>query len=952
MTYSFAVDNIDDAYSQFQAERQSYLDALVSAGGTALNFVRDAYINEADAEEFEFLNNVASESIVTNNLSALQTTTSNILAAVGPLDSAIAALAAAQTTLDEANQDFALMLTMHLTRRLKSSTTRNALLSALQVTRDDSDNEVLTQEQNVTNATNAVSTANTALSQANTALTAAGETAAIETVERDAEQAILDGLTGILNDFIAVRDARQLDLDAALFALNGATGAIFAANQAVLDLQAAQEAETAAQAALTLAVEAEAAASTVASEEQATLDALIASIEPEEARLAELIAALEAAQNALDAARSGNAILTEYVGLLDLGSSIEIDNLISYIRGQEIDGYRSRVTDINNDGVLERDLEGNPDEFWRLGDIVHSSPALVSVPGEGYDVLFGDSTYAAFREQYKDRRHVIYVGANDGMLHAFNAGFFNRQRSSFDLSLNGETPHPLGSELWAFIPQAALPHLRWLSDPGYGHTYYVDGEPIVFDANIFPRDGAHPFGWGTVLMVGMRFGGGEIRVDRDGDGVNDETLSSSYMLFDVTNPEQPPVFMGEITHPDLEFATSRPTVIKKRVPSGATFEQTSTNEWFVAFGSGPSNFRDGTGYESTTTDQEANSPSTDPNATQHRAHLFVYDLTSGEFINGFDGLDVGAGVSGGSYTSNFAVQDSNSDFVDDIVYFGVNGGSPLTGTRSALKRARLDVSASSSVSTVFETEGSISAAPTTARDAENRSWVLFGAGRFLATIDNTTSFQQSYYGIFEPTDPVTGGLLFSEVSASNLENVTDIIVNTDGTVSRNGNTFQIPSGTTVETFNDLIAAIGNNRSGWQLDFEIFTQNNNSRSERVIGEAATISNLLLFTSYTPGAEQCIPEGFSRLYAIDYRAGVPPFFAPLDPDNVTDPSSPEPVEAFVDLGRGLASGVSVTGGEQVTTTKSTSEIRTLGVEGFGPGSRIRASWRRLRIDREEN
>jgi type IV pilus assembly protein PilY1 len=85
----------------------------------------------------------------------------------------------------------------------------------------------------------------------------------------------------------------------------------------------------------------------------------------------------------------------------------------------------------------ERDEElQKPDGTMRdrdhpLGDIVHSSPY--------YDI---------------DNK-VVYVGANDGMLHAFN----------------GEN----GKELFAFIPRAVVPRLKNLAAAGYTHEYFVDG---------------------------------------------------------------------------------------------------------------------------------------------------------------------------------------------------------------------------------------------------------------------------------------------------------------------------------------------------------------------------------------------------------------------------------------------------------------------------------------------
>src|SRR5690606_42115314 len=93
--------------------------------------------------------------------------------------------------------------------------------------------------------------------------------------------------------------------------------------------------------------------------------------------------------------------------------------------------------------------------------------------------------------KYLNRRQVAYVGANDGMLHAFNMGVYDEMSQSF--SANG---HTLGSELWAYVPYNLLPHLQWLTRPEYEHVYYVDSSVKAYDVNIFPPSdspqGRHP----------------------------------------------------------------------------------------------------------------------------------------------------------------------------------------------------------------------------------------------------------------------------------------------------------------------------------------------------------------------------------------------------------------------------------------------------------------------------
>ncbi|MCP1643406.1 type IV pilus assembly protein PilY1 [Pseudomonas citronellolis] len=159
----------------------------------------------------------------------------------------------------------------------------------------------------------------------------------------------------------------------------------------------------------------------------------------------------------------------------------------------------------------KRDLEGG--EFRRrgglLGDIVNSAPLLVTAPSRpalprdrlespGNDGLSSrDNAYSEFKAAQASRRSMIYVGANDGMLHAFDA----------------ET----GEEVFAFVPRPALAGMYRLTDPRYTtaeHRYLVDG-PLVAEDVFF--DGA----WRTVLVGGLGAGG------------------RALFALDVTDPQQP-----------------------------------------------------------------------------------------------------------------------------------------------------------------------------------------------------------------------------------------------------------------------------------------------------------------------------------------------------------------------------------------------------------------------------
>ena len=145
-----------------------------------------------------------------------------------------------------------------------------------------------------------------------------------------------------------------------------------------------------------------------------------------------------------------------------------------------------------NAAVLEKYLR--PDGFdagalidWvraqPIGAIVGSTPAILSPPSLDPDP---DGDYALFRDRLRNRRALVFVGANDGMLHAIDAR--------------------TGLEVWAFIPFNLLPKLRALR---FGQAvdrfvYTMDGSPKVADVVV---SSGTTRGWRTVLIAGEGGGG-------------------------------------------------------------------------------------------------------------------------------------------------------------------------------------------------------------------------------------------------------------------------------------------------------------------------------------------------------------------------------------------------------------------------------------------------------------
>ncbi len=560
--------------------------------------------------------------------------------------------------------------------------------------------------------------------------------------------------------------------------------------------------------------------------------------------------------------------------------------VIEYIRGEDqgslsfgsstIPAMRSRQIDFGCDGTVET---------YRMGDVIHSTPTLVGRPSEGYDLIYKDETYQTFYKKYKDRRSVVYVGANDGMLHAFNGGFFDPHNHNFYTQKMKTDPNPpygqiadtdyinfdLGAEMWAYIPFNLLSHLHWLTDPNYSHVYYVDQKPKIFDARIYdhglPDTDVHPKGWATLMVCGMRFGGGTIRTDKDKDGVyepNDPThpdheMKSAYFILDITNPEAAPKVLAEFTFSDLGFTTGYPTVILMNP------KETTENKWYLAVGSGPidSNGPGTTALEYGTSNQQAK--------------LYIIDLkelvqSTPEFKDHSGNTLTAAGPAfqtlpdNNSYVSDLISVDFDLDYKTDAVYFGtVSGSHPTWGGK--LRRIKINDDLNTGNwdgnSTLIDAGKPITAHPALAQDRIGRMWVYFGTGRFINQDDIGTTQQQTYYGIKEPwsdtnsngkMDP--GEMTWAGVSSGTLLDVSN------AKVFEHGDNVTGVAG--AANFSELLSAV-DGKSGWNLDFSI-------SGERNIGGAALIGDILLFTTYVPDSDPCEFEGNSYLYALYYTTGT--------------------------------------------------------------------------------
>jgi Tfp pilus tip-associated adhesin PilY1 len=320
------------------------------------------------------------------------------------------------------------------------------------------------------------------------------------------------------------------------------------------------------------------------------------------------------------------------------------DWLVDWVRGYE-------------DGSTKAD-----EKDWVLGAVDHSTAAVATPPAPGpwyYGTAFpyndpnsdnDRAGYDAFILSKNDRSTVVYVGARDGMLHAFDGGEFrwgdnpcsgvveNRgyfkwkdSTNTSDCTQNDNSSdastycssdcepadYGTGEELWAFIPANLLPRLKnnYLQEDDQA---YVDASPAL--ADVYVNDA-----WRTVLLSAEGNGGDTI------------------FCLDVTNPASPQ-FMWEFADPELFRSRSSPSVAQ----IGRIY-YAGTTKWVAFFVSGKT--YDDTLYPS----------------------IYVIDIADGSVVEKI-ALDADPAGIGGILSGQPTIVDSDGNGYVDRLYIGSDKG--------------------------------------------------------------------------------------------------------------------------------------------------------------------------------------------------------------------------------------------------------------------------------------
>ena len=534
---------------------------------------------------------------------------------------------------------------------------------------------------------------------------------------------------------------------------------------------------------------------------------------------------------------------------------------------------------------------------WKLGDVISSTPKLVSnVELNSYDLGvpsgYGDGSYAGFvtTPTYKNRG-MVFVGGNDGMLHAFKLGVLQELNGKYDKAQ--VTGSNLGREEWAFVPTSVLPYLTYLTNTAYSHMYLVDKTPTLADVSIgVPASCAGDYStcnkdqttWRTVLIGGMGLGGAA-KATTDACAAPaacvkppiTDTGLSSYFALDVTDPEAPKYlweFSGDPANSNyLGYATSGPAIVRIAAKTAQGAPDNSKNgKWFAVFASGPTGPID-------TTLNKFNGQS------DQNLRIFIVDLATGTLVKTID-----TGVTnafGGTLSTSWIDVDrrdptSSGFYSDDAIYIGYTQLDPTTGTWTKggvlrlLTQESTDPASSVStkqwkLSTLISGTGPVTTSISKLQDRNNNNlWIYFGTGRYFYKGDDPSpTGTQRLYGVKEPcySTPTSAPNKFdlnctAQVTSSTTTNCATLLGTATGLCDQSGTVSTGPSATLDKTIN-----------GWFVTLD--PAGSGSYSERVITDPVALTNgNVFFTTFKQNSDVCAFGGNSLVWALNYSTGGVP------------------------------------------------------------------------------
>ena len=454
-----------------------------------------------------------------------------------------------------------------------------------------------------------------------------------------------------------------------------------------------------------------------------------------------------------------------------------------------------------------------------LGDVVNSDPRYVGAPVYRYPESIEAKSYAAFKDAYDGREPMVYVGANDGMLHGF---------AEAD-----------GEERIAYVPAEVYSNLASLARPEYNHRYYVDSGPNIVDAYLATRDDPASLAdglWRTVLVGGLGGGGQAVFALDVTDPANfDEVNAASLVLWEFDDSDDR----------DLGFTYGKPQITKM-----------ANGRWAAVFGNG---------YNNSAVDGMASGTG--------RAVLFIVDLETGALISKLNTNTGSVATPNGLATP--AVIDYDGDYVADYIYVGDLQGNmwKFDVTDADPTQWASDYTSGGNPQPLFTTSASqpITTQPqvTFHPDGLDGFMVYFGTGQYLEVDDNDPFAQptQAFYGIWDKDESSLTVFDSTDLVTQTINNQYQQGFDTDEDgVDDTSYWLRDMSDNDVDYAGDL---------GWKINLQPTlvegAANANNFGERQVSNAVVRDGRVIFTTLIPSQQPCEFGGSSFVMQVNYQDG---------------------------------------------------------------------------------
>lgn len=378
-----------------------------------------------------------------------------------------------------------------------------------------------------------------------------------------------------------------------------------------------------------------------------------------------------------------------------------------------------------------------------LGDIINAEPLVVREPAANYaDTCYktavANQCATSFKADQASRTRIVYQGANDGMLHAFNAS--------------------TGAEEWAYIPNLLMANLNNLSKKtGFTHKYYVDGTPTSGDVDFSNTDGVtgNPDpSWQTILVGGLNKGGrGYYALNITTPTAADEAAAAQKVLWEFPNSAT-----NATVRTNIGYSFGKPIIVK-----------TAGKGWVALVTSGYNN-------------------GTDTGGDGH-GYLFVLNARTGALIKAID-TTVGSSATP-SGLAQIAAYVDNSDIDNTVTY--VYGGDLLGNVwrfdLTATNTNSWDVERLAVLKDASGNTQPVTTIPELAKISINgtdKRFVYVGTGQYLGDSDVATTGTQSMYGLIDDLSTPSGITpVISDPTRDSLQQQTWTVNGTTRTASTN-----------------------------------------------------------------------------------------------------------------------------------------------------------------------